>query len=244
MDGAGANHSLFRGKTKRIALLFWFFLILHLGCRQKETGWGTYKSDASSTSYSPYTDINTQNLSRLRLAWTFNPDDATEGARFGASESNPIVIDGIMYTSSARHRIYAIDAGTGKHIWSFDPFNGGRGTRVCRGVTYWDDGAEKRGMVVLATGSPSYDVYGADRAGQNLFGNSVVALDARTGKYLWHFQTIHHDLWDYDLPAPPNLVTILRDGKKIDAIAQTSKVGFLYVLNRETGEPLFPVEER
>ena len=83
-----------------------------------------------------------------------------------------------------------------------------------------------------------------DRKGKNLFGNCVVALDAKTGKHIWHFQTIHHDLWDYDLPAPPNLVTVERDGKKIDAVAQTSKVGFLYVFNRETGEPLFPIEER
>jgi len=103
---------------------------------------------------------------------------------------------------------------------------------------------EKRGMVFFGTGSPSYDFYGYDRIGKNLFGNCIVALDARTGKYIWHFQTVHHDLWDYDLPAPPNLVTIERNGKKIDAVAQTSKVGFLYVLNRETGESLFPIVER
>ena len=103
---------------------------------------------------------------------------------------------------------------------------------------------EERGMVFFGTGSPSYDFYGFDRIGKNLFGNCVVALDAKTGKHIWHFQTVHHDLWDYDLPAPPNLVTVKRDGKEIDAVAQTSKVGFLYVLNRETGEPLFPIEER
>jgi quinoprotein glucose dehydrogenase len=103
---------------------------------------------------------------------------------------------------------------------------------------------EKRGMVFLGTGSPSYDFYRNDRIGENLFGNCVVALDAKTGKHIWHFQTIHHDLWDYDLPAPPNLVTVYKNGKKIDAVAQTSKVGFLYVLNRETGESLFPIEER
>ncbi|MDP4214271.1 MAG: PQQ-binding-like beta-propeller repeat protein [Bacteroidota bacterium] len=369
MHRTGADHPLYLAKYKKAVLSFCLLFILNFGCRQKERSWSIYKADASSTSYSPYSDINTNNLGKLRLAWTFNPDDATEGARFGASESNPIVIDGIMYTASARHRIYAIDAGTGRQRWSFDPFHDGRGGGVCRGVTYWEDGAdkrilftggdqlfalnaetgklilqfgdsgrvsmnigmrddpklisvkptspgiifrdlliignevselygaqpgyiraynvrtgklvwtfhtvpkpgepgyetwpkdawkyaggandwgglsldEKRGMVFLATGSPSYDFYGADRAGQNLFGNCVIALDALTGKYIWHFQTIHHDLWDYDLPAPPNLVTILRDGKKIDAIAQTSKIGFLYVLNRETGEPMFPVEER
>lgn len=102
----------------------------------------------------------------------------------------------------------------------------------------------KRGIVFLATGSPSYDYYGAGRIGQNLFGNSVVALDAATGKLIWYFQTVHHDLWDYDLPAPPNLVTITRNGKKIDAVAQVSKTGFVYVLDRETGKPVFPIEER
>jgi quinoprotein glucose dehydrogenase len=274
-----------------------------------------------------------------------------------------------MYATSARHRLYAINATSGKMVWSFDPFNGGKGGGVNRGVTYWEDGDdkrilftagddlfavnaqtgklimsfgnsgkvsmntgmrddakfisikptspgvvykdlliignevselygaqpgyirayntrtgklewtfhtipkpgepgyetwpkdawqyaggandwggmsidEKRGMVFLATGSPTYDFYGADRKGENLFGNCIIALDAKTGKYIWHFQTVHHDLWDYDLPAPPNLVTIIKDGKEIDAVAQASKIGFLYVLDRETGKPLFPVEER
>jgi quinoprotein glucose dehydrogenase len=103
---------------------------------------------------------------------------------------------------------------------------------------------EKRGMVFLGTGSPSYDFYGADRKGINLFGNCIIALDASSGKRKWHFQTIHHDLWDYDLPSPPNLVKVELNGKTIDAVAQTSKVGFLYILDRETGEPLFPIEER
>jgi quinoprotein glucose dehydrogenase len=103
---------------------------------------------------------------------------------------------------------------------------------------------KKRGMVFMGLGSPSYDFYGGDRIGQNLYGNSVVALDARTGTHKWHFQTVHHDLWDYDLPAPPNLVTIERDGKNIDAVAQTTKTGFLFVLDRDTGQPLYPVEER
>jgi quinoprotein glucose dehydrogenase len=99
-------------------------------------------------------------------------------------------------------------------------------------------------MVFFATGSPTYDYYGKDRIGKNLFGNSVVALDAATGKYRWHFQTVHHDLWDYDLPAPPNLITVVHKGKKIDAVAQTSKLGYIYTFNRDTGEPLFPILEK
>jgi quinoprotein glucose dehydrogenase len=101
-----------------------------------------------------------------------------------------------------------------------------------------------RGMVFLALGSPTFDFYGADREGANLYGNSVLALDAATGNYKWHFQTVHHDIWDYDLPCPPNLVKLEQNGKEIDAVAQATKHGFIFVLNRDTGEPIFPVEER
>lgn len=101
-----------------------------------------------------------------------------------------------------------------------------------------------RGLVFAPTGSPSYDFYGADRKGQNLYGNCVLALDARTGKRVWHYQVVHHDLWDYDLSAAPVLATIRRDGKPRDAVIQVTKHGFVFVLDRDTGEPLFPVEER
>ena len=331
--------------------------------------WSVYKADLASSSYSPLKKIDKENVKALQHAWTFNPNDARSGSRFGNAECNPIIVDGVMYATSARHRLYAVNASTGKLIWSFDPFDKGVGGGIYRGVTYWEDGDDKRilytagdqllaqdaktgklittfgengrvsmnvglrgdpsaisviptspgiiyedlliigaevselfgaepgyiraynvrtgklewtfhtiphpgefgydtwprdawkyvggvnswggmsldadrGMVFIPLGSPSYDFYGADRKGANLFGNSIVALDARTGKYIWHFQTVHHDLWDYDLPAPPNLATIRRDGKEIDAVAQTTKTGFLFVLDRETGEPLFPVEER
>jgi len=103
---------------------------------------------------------------------------------------------------------------------------------------------EKRGVVYLGTGSPSVDFYGGARAGQNLYGNCILALDALTGKKKWHFQTIYHDLWDRDIPCPPNLVTVTHQGKKIDAVVQTTKDGLVYVLNRDTGESLFPVEDR
>ena len=102
---------------------------------------------------------------------------------------------------------------------------------------------EKRGVVYIPTGSASYDFYGADRHGKNLFANCILALNARTGERIWHFQTIRHDLWDRDLPAPPNLVTVNHNGKKIDAVAQITKSGYVFLLNRDTGEPLFPIEE-
>lgn len=101
-----------------------------------------------------------------------------------------------------------------------------------------------RGIVFLPVGSPTYDYYGADRLGSNLFGNSLVAVNARTGERLWHFQTLHHDLWDYDLASAPQLITIDRDGKRIDAVAVASKHGMMFVFDRETGEPLFPIEEK
>lgn len=106
----------------------------------------------------------------------------------------------------------------------------------------------KRGVVYAGTGSPSVDFYGGARKGQNLFANCVLALDARTGKRIWHFQTVHHDLWDRDMPCPPTLLTVTQNGpdgrpRKIDAVAQATKDGNVFVFNRDTGEPLFPVRE-
>jgi len=102
----------------------------------------------------------------------------------------------------------------------------------------------KRGIVFLPIGSPTYDYYGADREGENLFGNCLVALDARTGTRLWHFQTVHHDLWDYDLASAPQLLTITKDGARTDVVAVATKHGFMFVFDRETGKPIFPIEER
>jgi quinoprotein glucose dehydrogenase len=353
-----------------VVIRFSIVLLVLCSCRDDQTRtWSVYKADPESSSSSTLKQINRENVKAISLAWTFYPNDSRKNSRPMNSECNPIVIDGVMYATSARHRLYAINARTGQQLWTFDPFEGGEGGGVYRGVAYWEDGEDKRilytagdnlfaqnaitgelittfgnngkvsmneglrgdpkkisviptspgivfgdllilgaevselygaepgyiraydvrtgklewtfhtiphpgepgyetwskdawkyvggvndwagmsldkkrGMVFLALGSPSYDFYGGDRIGQNLYGNSVVALDARTGKYKWHFQTVHHDLWDYDLPAPPNLVTLERDGKKIDAVAQTTKTGFLFVLDRDTGQPLFPVEER
>src|SRR5690606_20907157 len=99
-------------------------------------------------------------------------------------------------------------------------------------------------IVYVPTGSAGPDFYGGDRLGSNLFTNTLLALDARTGKRIWHYQLVHHDLLDRDIPAPPNLVTVNRDGKKIDAVAQVTKQGFVFVFDLETGEPLFRIEEK
>ncbi|MCB0686229.1 MAG: PQQ-binding-like beta-propeller repeat protein [Saprospiraceae bacterium] len=331
--------------------------------------WPIYKSDATSSSYSAADQINKTNVQHLQMIWKFDPEDAPAGVRYGKYECNPIVVNGRIYATSARRRVYAIDGVTGAKIWGFDPFDGARGGGMCRGVTYWTDGIEERilftadnylfalnattgqsigsfgqngkvdlnqnlgvdpdsiwvkpttpgiiyrdkiilgsevsesydaapghlraynvktgamewifhtipqpgeygyeswppeaykytggannwagmcldtarGIVYAPLGSPTYDFYGANRKGENLFGNSLVALDAASGKLLWHFQTVHHDLWDYDLPAPPNLVTVEKDGKMIDAVSITTKTGFIFLFDRVTGEPIYPIEER
>src|SRR6185369_8508921 len=92
--------------------------------------------------------------------------------------------------------------------------------------------------------SPKYELYGGDRPGNNLYADCILALDARTGKHLWHYQTVHHDVWDYDPDAAPQLATVKHDGKMVDAVALASKNGFLYVFDRVTGKPLWPIEER
>lgn len=102
---------------------------------------------------------------------------------------------------------------------------------------------QQRGIVYIPTGSAAFDFYGGNRKGQNLFANSLLALKAETGEYVWHYQAVHHDIWDRDFPAPPNLITITKDGKKIDVVAQITKTGHIFVFDRETGEPVFPIDE-
>src|SRR5438094_5044015 len=114
------------------------------------------------------------------------------------------------------------------------------------GVHNWSESTvdEQRGIAFISFGSPRFDFYGGDRPGTNLFGNSLVALDARTGKRIWHYQLVHHDLWDYDLPQAPKLLTIRQSGRNVDVVAQATKHGFLFVFERETGRPIWPIEER
>ncbi|MDX2180949.1 MAG: pyrroloquinoline quinone-dependent dehydrogenase [Bryobacteraceae bacterium] len=354
------------------------------------TAWLHYGADAGGTRYSNLSQIHRGNVNQLKVAWTYNTGDIADGTGNGvksAFEATPIVVDGAMYLVSALHRLIALDAETGRELWTFDPkldrvrpqmlythrgaayWTDGRERRLFygtldgqlwaidaktgrpaagfgeagavdlrRGVTAegmldgsrrgygmtspplifgnlvicgsivpdadaksplgdvrafdartgklvwtfhviprdgefgvetWEersDGAarlgdsrkgrgaanmwsiasldEKRGLVFLPLTSPANDRYGGDRPGANLFGDALVALDAATGKRVWHFQTVHHDLWDYDLPAQPVMTRMLKGGKLVDAVAQVTKMGFTFVFDRETGAPLFDVVEK
>jgi quinoprotein glucose dehydrogenase len=152
--------------------------------------------------------------------------------------------------------IRAYDTRTGRKIWTFHtiPRPGEYGYSTWEKQNYQNLGGAnswmgmaldtKRGILFAPTGSAAFDFYGGNRKGDNLFANCLLALDANTGKRLWHFQTVHHDIWDRDIPAPPNLFTVTQNGQKIDAVSVLSKQGFTFVFDRVTGKPLFPIEER
>jgi glucose dehydrogenase len=152
--------------------------------------------------------------------------------------------------------VHAYDVRTGALRWVFHslPREGDvgadtwpKGARATHGgVHNWSELTidEARGIAYVPFGTGRFDFYGGDRPGQNLFANSLVALDARTGKRLWHYQIVHHDLWDYDLPVAPKLLTIRHNGQRRDVVAQATKQGFLFVFDRITGEPIWPIEER
>lgn len=327
--------------------------------KQPYTTWSDYGGSADSMQYSALKQIDKTNVSRLEVAWSYLAPGP--GGRFAFS---PLVVDSVMFVVGKDSAIVALDAATGKEIWSHPvdgqptnrgfnyweskdrsdrrlifavgnylqeleartgaivttfgdagrinlkegtprPLGGPSGTpgRVFEnliilgsntgegygsapgdlrafdvltgklvwtfhtiphpgeygyetwppdawtyagGVNAWGEISidEKRGIAYFPLGSPTYDMYGADRKGANLFGNCLLALDARTGKRLWHFQAVHHDLWDYDLTTAPKLLTVRHEGKSVDVVAQATKFGLLYVFDRVTGKPLWPVEER
>lgn len=321
--------------------------------------WPVYGGSAAGEHYSPLTDVNRSNVSRLQQVWRFDTG-------VGSLQTQPLVVNGLLYGYTPAQQVFALDAATGVRRWSFDPhvegtmpergfalWRGAEGSRLFAsggtfiwaldpatgklidsfgdrgridlrrdldrdpatvaayatspGVVYknlfivgfrtaesspsapgtvraydvltgklrwkfhlvprphevghesWPHDAwktagsanswagmvvdEKRGILYVPTGSAA-DFYGADRRGDNLYANSLVALKADTGEHLWHFQAIHHDIWDRDFPSTPVLLTVKREGRAIDAVAQPSKQGFVYVFDRVTGKPLFPIEER
>ncbi len=174
------------------------------------------------------------------------------------------VFDNLLILGSATNQEYtsapgdirAFDVRTGALVWTFHtvPRRGEFGDdtwppeawKTVGGANNWGEQSidEKRGIVYIPTGSAKYNFYGGYRHGANLFGNSILALDVRTGKRLWHFQMVHHDIWDLDNNSAPQLTTIRRNGRSVDVVAVASKTGYLYVFDRVTGEPIWPIEER
>jgi quinoprotein glucose dehydrogenase len=340
-----------------------------LGAQKSQTAtnadWPVFGGTTDNTHYSTLSQITPANVATLQVAWTYATHDEFKGSEM---QANPVVIDGVLYATSPKLRVFALEAATGRELWSFDPNFGRpapnrfrhRGVVVTDdrvlvtyryklyaldrktgqpirsfgdssgfvdmrnafdrpaetitvsastpGVVYrdlyimgstvpealpsspgdiraydvktgalrwvfhtiprpgefgydtWSPDAWKvsgganawsgvtidqtRGIVFAATGSASFDFYGANRIGDNLFANTLLALDAKTGRRLWHFQAIKHDLWDWDFPAAPTLVTLNRDGRRIDAVAQITKTGYVYVFERATGKPVFPIAYR
>lgn len=359
-------------KSPRLKLRSFVLLAsLAIACQNQSSRysqWMVKGGTPDGIQYSSLKQINRENVSTLSPAWTFRTHDADTINNRTQIQCNPIVVDGVIYATTATLKPFALVAATGKEIWRFDPGTEGSSLGVNRGVTYWSDGNDKRilhsigeylycldaatgkpvtgfgdkgrvslkeglgdrasnlmvlsntpgviyqnliilgsrvhegpiaapghlrafdvrtgklvwvfhtipqpgepgyetwpadawkrvgganawcgmtvdpvrGLVFAATGSASFDFYGGNRIGQNLFANCVLALNAATGKLKWYYQLVHHDLWDRDLPAPPVLVSLHLDGKEIDAVAQATKSGYVYVFDRSTGKPLFPIEE-
>ena len=190
--------------------------------------------------------------------------DAYPGAEYSVT-SPPAIYQDLVITGAAvpeypskgpSGEVRAFDVRSGKLVWTFHtiPQPGELGHESWEGDSWKDrTGANvwsvmsvdaERGLVFLPVGSASYDFYGADRKGLDLFSNCLVALDAASGKLVWYYQMVHHDIWDYDLPAQPVLTTVRRDGREIPAVTQVTKMGFVFTFDRLTGKPLFPVEER
>ncbi len=202
--------------------------------------------------------------------WQHHPTEGLDpDIGYITNSSPPIVVNGVVVVGNSHEQGYyqtkqenvpgnvlAYDAGTGEHLWTFNviPQEGEFGHDT------WENDAWKwtgnvsawaplsadadLGLVYVVTDPPTIDYFGGHHPGDNLFATTILALDARTGERRWHFQTVHHDVWNYDIPTAPNLVDITVDGNPIPAIAQTTKQGWAYVLNRETGEPVWPIEER
>ena len=201
------------------------------------------------------------NGGRIDLRQDLGRDPEAQSVRLttpGAIYRDLLIVGGLISEGlpASPGDVRAYDVRTGKLRWSFHtiPHPGEPGHETWPASSWTYNGAannwagmavdEARGIVYVPTGSASADFYGANRAGDNLFANSLIALDAASGRKLWHFQTVRHDIWDRDLPSPPNLVTVRQNGRTIDAVAQTSKQGFIFLFDRVTGRPLFPIDDR
>ena len=212
----------------------------------------------------PIATFGTGGFVDLRLGM-FDPTDKRSFGRGYGMTSPPAIYKNVVICGSIvpdsepqgpNGDVRAFDAVTGKLVWRFhsiaQPGEDGGNTwegdsaKGRGGANMWSIPSvdTKRGIAFLPLTSPSADYYGGDRKGAGLFGDSLVAVDALTGKSIWHFQSVHHNIWDYDLPAQPTLVTVRRNGKMVDAVAQVTKTGFAFVFERTTGKPLFDIVEK
>ncbi len=356
-------------KNKFFLFLFSTAFFLSLKADRKEdfgteADWADYLGGPERNHFSKLSQITADNADKLEIAWSYSLPDS------GQMQTNPLVINGVLYGISPKLQPFAVNAATGKEIWRFENKNM-HWANASRGVTYWQNGSEQRilftagqylnaldaktgkiiesfgdkgrvdlhiglpeaakdkfvisntpgtiykdliimpirlsedgdaapgdlrafnvvtgklawtfhtipypgeygydtfpknaykntegvggvnnwagmaidhktGLIFVPTGSAAYDFYGGNRPGKNLFGNCLIALDAATGKRKWHYQFIHHDIWDRDIPSPPNLVQIVQNGKRKDVVAQTTKQGYVYMFERLTGKPIFPIKE-
>ena len=202
--------------------------------------------------------------------WDPHPSDGIPfEVGYITNSSPPIVVNGVVVVGNSHEQGYyqylqenlpgnilAYDAGTGEHLWTFNviPQEGEFGNDTWENdawkwtgnVSAWAplSADPELGLVYVVTDPPPVDYYGGFHPGDNLFSTSILALDVQTGERRWHFQTVHHDVWNYDNPTAPNLVDITVDGREIKALVQTTKQGWAYVFDRETGEPVWPIEER
>jgi quinoprotein glucose dehydrogenase len=205
------------------------------------------------------TDFGTGGQVDLRVGLEREPASISQQSRTPGRVFENLLIMGSATNQeygSAPGDIRAFDVRTGKLVWTFHtvprPGEFGYDTwpkeayKTIGGANNWGEQSidTRRGIVYIPTGSPKYNFYGGNRKGANLFGDCLIALDARTGKRLWHFQTVHHDIWDLDNNSAPQLITIQRNGRRVDAVAMASKTGYLYVFDRVTGAPVWPIEER
>jgi quinoprotein glucose dehydrogenase len=221
---------------------------------------GSYLQQVDARTGATITTFGNNGLVNLRegLGRTPTPTGGAQSGSPGHVFENSIILGsapGEGYNSPPGD-LRAFDVFTGKLLWTFHtiprPGEFGYETwppdawKTAGGANTWAEFAidEKRGIGYFPLGSPTFDLWGGDRKGDNLFGNTLLALDLRTGKRVWHYQLLHHDLWDYDLVTGPKLLTVKHDGKPVDIVAQATKFGLLYVFDRVTGKPLWPIEER
>jgi glucose dehydrogenase len=205
------------------------------------------------------TTFGTNGKVDLRVGLERDPEKVNQQSRTPGRVFENLIIMGSATNqeyASAPGDIRAFDVRTGALVWTFHtvprPGEFGYDTwpaeayKTIGGANNWGEQSidERRGIVYVPTASPKYNFYGGNRKGANLFGDSILALDARTGKRIWHFQMVHHDIWDLDNNAAPQLTTIRRNGRAIDVVAVASKNGYLYVFDRAKGEPIWPIEER